>query len=290
MERYTSPSRLEAELRGLFRRLPLVLGRGSDLPERSTFFTHDGIRDLPIVVTRDAWGQVHAMVNLCRHRGVKLVLERAGTAQQFVCNQHAWTYDLCGRMTTLPLSRCDADQARDESALVLLPCEERHGFVWVTPSPRGAIDVAAYLGELDAELERLALEGREVVTRGRRVVQASWKLVMEACLAMTGGTAKGDHQRGSMGAMIFPSSLVVRTGNAISHVGLFPRTPETTLLEHTALEGSGIDALLDDLVAVAESMQRGLSGHVDAAEETIASTRLFHEAIDRTLAAHPRLF
>ena len=64
----------------------------------------------------------------------------SGMATTFVCSQHAWTYDLCGRFGTLPISRCSAGVRRDESALAALPCEVRHGFVWVVPSPY-AVDV-----------------------------------------------------------------------------------------------------------------------------------------------------
>src|SRR4051812_33017864 len=74
VERYTSPSRLEAEKRVLFRRLPIIVGRESDLPEPGRFFTHDAA-GVPLLVTRDAAGKVHAMLNVCRHRGTRLVFE-----------------------------------------------------------------------------------------------------------------------------------------------------------------------------------------------------------------------
>jgi phenylpropionate dioxygenase-like ring-hydroxylating dioxygenase large terminal subunit len=80
VERYTSPSRHEAEKRVLFRRLPIVVGRESELPEPGRFFTHDAA-GVALLLTRDDAGKVHAMLNVCRHRGTRLVYEEQGSAQ-----------------------------------------------------------------------------------------------------------------------------------------------------------------------------------------------------------------
>jgi hypothetical protein len=44
-----------------------------------------------------------------------------------------------------------------ELGLVELPSEERHGLLWVVPTPGAAIDVAAHLGALDPEIEALGI-------------------------------------------------------------------------------------------------------------------------------------
>lgn len=229
MERFPSTSPLEDELRArlaAFRAAPFPVGRARDVPESGSFFTWDGLRDVPILVTRGAWGEIHALVNRCRHRDVRLVSEARGASRErFVCSQHGWTYDLCGRMTTLALSRCDADARRDESALVALPCETRHGFVWVVPSPRAAIDVASFLGEQDAALARLELDGLAVTSRRTEVVQASFDAAMTTHAARPDATVLA----------IAPGSLFVPQGDTVTLVTLVPRTPETTWIEHTVL-------------------------------------------------------
>jgi glycine betaine catabolism A len=193
-ERYTSPSQLEAEQRVLFRRLPFIVGRETDLAEPGSFFTHDAA-GVPLLVTRDPWGKVHAMLNVCRHRGTRLVSQETGHAKAFVCPYHAWTYDLCGRLGHVPLSKCFPSLAgeRDESALVDLPCETRHGFIWVLPTAGQPLDVAGWLGDFDDDLASFGLAEHVVFRRSTSIRAANWKLVMDAFLE--GYHVKSLHQR-----------------------------------------------------------------------------------------------
>jgi phenylpropionate dioxygenase-like ring-hydroxylating dioxygenase large terminal subunit len=136
------------------RGMPIVVGREADVASPGAFFTTDGL-GIPLLVTRDLGGVVHAMVNACRHRGSRLVYDARGEAVSFICPSHAWQYDLCGVMGTTPLSHCAAGAPREDSALAALPCETRHGLVWVVPNRRAGIDVASFLGAKDAELAAL---------------------------------------------------------------------------------------------------------------------------------------
>jgi glycine betaine catabolism A len=192
IDRYVSKTRLDAERRVLFRRSPLAIAREADVPLRCSFITHDDT-GTPILVTRDDGGKIHAMLNVCRHRGARLVDRDAGHAKAFVCPYHAWPYDLCGRLGPVPLARCFPTLVRDESALVELPCEQRHGFVWVVPSAKTTIDIAASLGPFDDDLAAFDLDKHVVFERSRRIGKANWKLVMDAFLE--GYHVKALHQR-----------------------------------------------------------------------------------------------
>lgn len=137
---------------------PIPVCRTSELAEAGAFVTFD-TEENPLLVTRDAQGTIRAMVNLCRHRGVRLVHEKRGVQKTFTCIMHGWTYDCEGQMGGMPLARLAKsspmlDAIRQTSALVPLASELRHGFVWVSPGG-AAIDVAAFLGPLDAELAGL---------------------------------------------------------------------------------------------------------------------------------------
>ena len=57
------------------------------------------IGETAVIVVRDAAGAINAFVNRCAHRGNLLCLERAGTAKEFSCIYHGWTYDLAGQLT-----------------------------------------------------------------------------------------------------------------------------------------------------------------------------------------------
>lgn len=258
MERYTSPSRLEAEQRVLFRGLfPLIVGRASTLPDAHAFFTHDAT-GIPFLVTRDAWGTPHAFVNLCRHRGARLVFEERGSEPLFVCRYHGWTYDTCGRMTNVALSKCDAEQMRQESSLVSMKCATRHGFVWLGRGPhRDEWDLAADLGETDAALAALALDDAADTSSTIETVPQNWKLVVEELL-------------GERGVFVFPSSFLLADPSGTKHVAVFPETVETSRVVTTTLSGGRTEAL-------------PAAGTSDRIEE-------LHARIERTLAAHPRRF
>ena len=56
----------------------------------------------PVLVMRDSQGQVHALLNVCRHRGNRLCRADAGNAASFTCSYHGWTYRNDGRLVGVP--------------------------------------------------------------------------------------------------------------------------------------------------------------------------------------------
>src|SRR5256885_12509295 len=50
------------------------------------------------MVTRDAQGELHALVNACAHRGTTLTRVCKGRQAAFTCPFHAWTYKPDGRL------------------------------------------------------------------------------------------------------------------------------------------------------------------------------------------------
>ena len=51
----------------------------------------------PVVIARDGEGQLHASVNVCRHRGAEVAASR-GTASSLTCRYHGWSYRLDGSL------------------------------------------------------------------------------------------------------------------------------------------------------------------------------------------------
>ena len=182
VENYAAASVRSAEIEALFRPLPLIVGHASELPPGHVL-AHDDY-GLPLLLSRDADGRFRAFFNVCRHRGMRLV--EAGDAAEaraaIVCPYHGWTYRLEGSLRhRLHAESFDACSAADES-LVELPAEERHGLLWVVPTAGAAIDVAAWLGEFDAELPFFAVDGLRLFRVVRSEVAANWKLIVDAFL------------------------------------------------------------------------------------------------------------
>ncbi|MBZ0254279.1 MAG: Rieske (2Fe-2S) protein, partial [Candidatus Methylomirabilis sp.] len=150
VERYLSPERFAREERTLFRRRPLILGHASRLAAPGDFFTHD-LAGVPILCVRDRGGRFRAFLNVCRHRGTRVVEAEGGRdARSFACPYHAWTYGLDGRLLGLPHADGFPEIDRDKTGLVALPAEEFAGFLWAVPTPGPGLDARAALGPLAA--------------------------------------------------------------------------------------------------------------------------------------------
>jgi len=176
---YTSASHYADELRVLFYGQPLVLCLSGALPGPGSYMTVD-LCGTPVLVTRDTGGQVHALANVCRHRGVRVV-DGCGTARRFTCPFHAWVYDIEGHLVGLPVAGAFEGMQREDKGLVELPVAEGHGLVVGRLRPGPPIDIDAYLGpELAAELDMLdfaqwAPHGEPHVHR----VGANWKVTLD---------------------------------------------------------------------------------------------------------------
>ena len=95
-ERYTSKERLEKEKEVIFKNYPIVTGPAAQLTATGDYFLHD-LTGLPIVVIKGKDGKVRAFLNMCRHRGVRLLEEPKGQIKRnIVCPYHAWSYDTQG--------------------------------------------------------------------------------------------------------------------------------------------------------------------------------------------------
>ena len=88
------------------RRAVVVLRRtGGGGPATAAISSARFIGDKPVVVVRDADGGINVLVNRCAHRGVRFCRTDFGTATEFMCPYHQWTYDLRGTLKAVPLRR-----------------------------------------------------------------------------------------------------------------------------------------------------------------------------------------
>jgi len=182
VENYTSESVRDAEIARLFRPLPLIAGHGSELGVGQVL-AHDDY-GVPLLLTRDADGRFRAFLNVCRHRGMRLVAAsgKAEPRASVVCPYHGWTYKLDGALRHRLHAEAFDDCPAADTNLVALPCEERHGLLWVVPTPEATIDVAAWLDGLDAELPFFGIEKLRHFRTIRAEYPANWKLIVDAFL------------------------------------------------------------------------------------------------------------
>jgi len=267
---YTDPARFDAERAKIFAKHPLVIAPAALLPDPGMAIPHDGYGK-PLLITRDRDGKAHVFMNVCRHRGTRLVEgQDAVCAARLVCPYHAWTYGLDGKLLALPRTDAFPDLDKGAYGLRRLPTREAGGLIWF------AFDEGADFAEpetLGHDFDAFDLAGQHLFRRRTHDVAANWKQIMDAFLesyhvqrlhaATIGpffkdGVASGDmigaHQRSAVGRdvsaddcatedwptlrraitytyQMFPATVLVVSPDYMNLMTLMPRGVDRVLVE-----------------------------------------------------------
>ncbi|HEX3065647.1 MAG TPA: Rieske (2Fe-2S) protein, partial [Dongiaceae bacterium] len=99
-EAYTSPELHALEVKTIFEKSWLCVGRAEYVPNAGDYYTIDVIGE-PVIIVRGKDGEVRALNAACRHRAMP-VAQGKGNTGRFTCPYHAWTYALDGRLIGAP--------------------------------------------------------------------------------------------------------------------------------------------------------------------------------------------
>lgn len=173
----------ELEREKIFARSWVYLAHESEITDPGDYVLRYVCSD-PFVVVRDERGEVRALLNQCRHKGMQVCRSEAGNASHFRCPYHGWTYRNDGCLIGVPVQREAYGDALDKSALGLhaIRIDSYDGLIFGTLSGETP-PLDEWLGDarwyLDLWTKR-SPAGLEVVGPPQRwVVDADWKLVSE---------------------------------------------------------------------------------------------------------------
>jgi hypothetical protein len=82
---YTDRERFEQEREALFLSRPLIIAHETQIPNPGDAIVYDWL-GLPLITVRDKAGDIGTFMNVCRHRGMRLVQEAPTTS-----GPTAWT-------------------------------------------------------------------------------------------------------------------------------------------------------------------------------------------------------
>ena len=182
--RYTDPDRLAREL-AMMRRRPTAVAHIAELSAPGARLARE-VFGVPVLLVRGDDGRVRGFLNICSHRGTRLV-SGAGCAGRLTCPYHGWSYRLDGALAGVPHAWGFPDLDRGAAGLTPLPTAEAHGMIWCAPTtgptPGGPpLDVDAWLGPLAEDVAGLGLADLVPSPTDARAWAANWKLLAEGGL------------------------------------------------------------------------------------------------------------
>ncbi len=185
---YTDADLFAQEQQRFFGRAWLFAGHGSQMPEVGNFITVS-LSGQPVLLLRDAQGDIQAFFNRCAHKGSQLYNQAQGNVGKMLrCPYHAWSYRLDGQALARPLKDgyvgTGLDASPNGQGLTRLPgVRVYREFVFVRLSPDG-LDFDTYFGDalraIDNMVERSPV-GRLEVAGGvlRNTMACNWKMYLE---------------------------------------------------------------------------------------------------------------
>ncbi len=175
---FVDPELFALEHKKLFRETPLMACLSNDIREPGSYQIFDDV-GVPMVVVRGKDGQVRAFLNVCPHRGARVIRDASGKAGRFTCRFHGWTFDTTGQAVGVPNEAQFCGGIADRKHLIPCPSEERHGLVFVQAAPNTSMDLDAHLGDFGPQLQALGLNQASLILSDEVQSPANWKYTLD---------------------------------------------------------------------------------------------------------------
>jgi len=172
---YTSQAVYENDIKAYWNASWIWVGHISQIQNPGDFFLFEYGTE-SVIVARDREENVGAFLNVCRHRGSRVCVEKSGTTRVFACPYHAWTYELNGK---LRVAR-EMGDGFDPSKYGLFKAHVRvfQGLIFIcTAETPPAIDQG--LDKLAPMVAPFGFENLKIAHSASYSVPANWKLAIE---------------------------------------------------------------------------------------------------------------
>jgi carnitine monooxygenase subunit len=172
---YVTPEVLSLERSAIFANTWQYGMHESVIPEPGTFaVTQAG--EYEVIITRGRDGAIHAMRNVCAHRGSPIARGR-GRRRTLLCPYHGWAYNLDGSLRNAPACRDDPRVQAGNIRLQPVRAEVFHSLIFINLAPTGP-GLAEYLRPLATAIP-YDWTGLRLADKREYRVRCNWKVAVE---------------------------------------------------------------------------------------------------------------
>ena len=172
---YSDPAVYDQDIERIYLRSWLYAGHRSEIPNPGDWFLFEFANE-SVIIVRSAENEINALVNVCRHRGSRVCIERKGSSKNLRCRYHGWSYDLRGKL----MAAAYMDESFDKSKIALRKIHVGllDGMVFINFAEEPS-DFSAIQEGLAECLRPYRLEDAKVAHRQSYPIKANWKLAVE---------------------------------------------------------------------------------------------------------------
>ena len=172
---YTSETVYKMDIQHYWNHSWIWVGHINQIPNVGDFFVFDyGYES--VIIARDKNDSVNAFLNVCRHRGSRVCIEKSGNTRLFVCPYHAWTYELNGSLRAAREMEENFNTA--EYSLKKVNLRIFHGLIFICVADNPP-NIDEGLLQLEPLVEPFEFENLKIVHSANYPVAANWKLALE---------------------------------------------------------------------------------------------------------------
>lgn len=177
---YTSQDWYDREIKEIFRKEWLCVGRVEMVATRGDYYTLEVVGD-PIIIVRGRDDKIRAFLNVCRHRGT-VIAKGSGNCRTLRCPYHQWTYALDGRLLGTPGKPDPMVGVENfdlkEYGLIELKSADWGGFIFLTFNDDAPI-LMEWLGDLPEFAKNYRFDDFRATRATFDDVRCNWKVIAE---------------------------------------------------------------------------------------------------------------
>ena len=172
---YTNDDIYQKEIENIFLKHWILAGHSSQIPEHGDYFLFEFDKE-SVIVTRTKTGEINALLNVCRHRGSRVCLEKEGNAKSLVCPYHAWSYGLDGEL--LAARNMNDDFDKSANGLHRAHLELIGGLIFISLAEK-PLSLKPMRADLKDTFDLFGFDKMKLIKQNTYPISANWKLAVE---------------------------------------------------------------------------------------------------------------